>query len=350
VAIYFPLGGNAHSLVAGRGATSVRRRLVIAALMHDKVYIDDGEWRANSGPEAKWVARTPSSHMAEADRKFQPAAERHRIGSERIAISLRPEGASETIDVASDTSLYWRATFEPFKRELREAYPWLEFINVKLPHPDQQIADAMAQADIRDGHLADLISDSNSRGVVTEATSEAFVLGSRILAAISLDSMHQNVLKARLARGQAAQVFGHHALRLVFPTVDRMAWEDVDSARRLRGLVELRSVLAEVEETAWVVSETGEELDERIRQEYMARSEQAVAQLQPSLPGTAIAIAVGTGIGLVTGPLAPIVGIAAGAGQTVVSSLMARQSYRSSWMATSERLRAASRRDRGTPV
>ena len=76
---------------------------------------------------------------------------------------------------------------------------------MKLPRPDQQIADAMAKADAQDGLLADLIPDSNSRGVVIEATSEAFVLGSRILAAISLDSMHQKVLKARLARGQAAR-------------------------------------------------------------------------------------------------------------------------------------------------
>lgn len=312
--------------------------------MHEKVYIDDGEWRANSGPTARWVSRTPWRRMAVGDRRFQTAGERGRIEAEPVSIELRPEGATETIKVTSDTTLFWRATFEPFKQELRHAYPWIEFIHVKLPPADQHLADDMATGDHRDGMLADLIRDGNSRGVVIDATNQALVLGARIEAATSLDAMHQRVLRARRARGQAAQVFGPRALQLVFPNVDRMAWEDVDSARGMAGLSELRAILAEIEEAAWSVAESGRELDERVRQAYIARFEQAVERLQPSLRGTAIAIAIGTSLGLVTGPLAPVVGLAAGAAQTVASSLIAREAFRSSWMAASQQLRELSER------
>lgn len=307
--------------------------------MHEKVYVEDGEWRANSGPQANWVAWTPAQRMTEQDRRFQSAAERSLIESEPISISLLPEGATEAIEVTSDTTLFWRATFEPFKRELREAYPWIEFIHVTLPPPDQRIAKEMAEADLRDGMLTDLIPDKHSRGVVIDSTNEALVLGARIGAAPSLDAMHQRVLTARQQRGQAVRVFGHRALQVVFPTVDRMAWEDVDAARGIAGLADLRAILSEIEQAAWSVAESGTGLEEGIRQAYMARFERAVAQLQPSLRGTAIAIAMGTGLGILTGPLAPIVGIAAGAAQTIASNYRARRSFRSSWMAASERLR-----------
>jgi hypothetical protein len=257
-------------------------------------------------------------------------------------MSLLPEGAAEPIEITTDTTLYWRATFEPFKRELRHDYPWIEFIDVALPPPDQQIAEEMTEADLRDGMLAELIPDDRSRGVVIEATDSALVLGTRIYAATSLDPMHQRVVTARTARGQATRVFGHRALQIMFPTVDGMSWDDVDAARRIAGLPDLRALLADIEAAAWSVADTGQELDEAVRQTYLSRFEAEVARIQPSLGETAATMAIGVALTLLTGSLAPIVGAAAGAAYTTTSAVMAARTHDSSWMAAAEHLRKTS--------
>src|SRR6266566_3895091 len=48
--IYFPLRSNAASLLSGAPIHSVMRRIKLAALLHDKVLIEDGTWSGQAGP------------------------------------------------------------------------------------------------------------------------------------------------------------------------------------------------------------------------------------------------------------------------------------------------------------
>jgi hypothetical protein len=157
--------------------------------------------------------------------------------------------------------------------------------------------------------------------------------------------MHRRVVEARLSRGEARPVYGEHALSLMFPTVDGMTWEEVDQARKLRGLADLRSLLGEIEEAAWSAAESETELDESVREGYQTRFHEAVARLQPSMRGIATGTAVGLAIGLVTGPFAPtaalgapFVGLGAGVASDVAAAVQGRWKYGRSWMAAADRL------------
>ena len=69
-------------------------------------------------------------------------------------------------------------------------------------------------------------------------------------AALSTDRLHGEVLAASVVRREGNLILGPAALLAVVPDVRRLAWPDVDAARRLRGLPRLRDVLAEVEHRA----------------------------------------------------------------------------------------------------
>lgn len=337
--IYFPVRANAHSLLAGGPAASVRRRLIISALMHDLVLVDDGAWHGHAGPTGSWEMRFPPERLGK-PAEFQTARSRAKAKAGRFFVAVKPTGSPGPARpmVTSDTTIAWEATFEPIKRELPRAYPWLEFLSADLHPDDKRIVKRMVDEDAHDGVLDALIPDQFSRKLVIGGADMALVLGSRMQAAVSMDPMHRRVIEARLRRGQASPIYGADALAILFPTVDGMAWDDVDAARNLKGLPQLRALLAEIEEAAWAVADTDRQLADAVREDYLRRFHDAVARIQPSLRGTALATVVGLGIGLVTGPLAPVVGLAAGAAVTAAGAVNSRLKYERSWLAAASRL------------
>lgn len=250
--IYFPLQANASSLVAGGPARSVRRRLVTGALMHERVFVDAGAWVGHSGPDAMTALRRPKARPP-----FQTGPGRAADGRVPIGVELRIPGAPESIEQTSDTSIAWRATFEPFRDELEHAYPWIEFISIALPPEDRDVVDAMVDEDTADPGVAARMPDRYTRGLVIGNVDHSLVIGSRLHAAVSMDALHRNIVAARVARGQARPSFGMEALGIKFPAVERMTWAEVDEARGIKGLRELRAVLAAVEAEAWERAQTG---------------------------------------------------------------------------------------------
>jgi hypothetical protein len=57
--IYFPLRSNAASLITGRGVGDVRRRLMLASLLHDEVWIEAGLLSVMAGSDGSnaWHTR-----------------------------------------------------------------------------------------------------------------------------------------------------------------------------------------------------------------------------------------------------------------------------------------------------
>lgn len=340
--IYFPLQANAFSLLAGGPARSVRRRLVAGALMHERVFVDAGAWTGHSGPDAMTALRSPKARPP-----FQTARGRAADGRVPIGVELRIPGTpATTIEQRSGTSVAWRATFEPFRAELEHAYPWFEFISVALLPEDHAIADAMVDEDTADPGVAARMPDKYTRGLVIGNVDQSLVIGSGLVAAVSMDTLHGNIVAARVARGQARPSFGAKALGIKFPAIERMSWADVDEARKLRGLRELRAVLAAVEAEAWDRAQGGGALEREVQRAYQARMDKEIATLPASLRGVAATVGVGLVLGLVTGPLGVAVGLAAGAAQTIVEGVAGRVRYERSWMAAGIKLgRLASPRE-----
>jgi len=337
--IYFPLQANASSLVLGAPAQSVRRRLVIGALMHDRVFVDAGTWTGVSGPDAVSALRSPKRRDP-----FQTPRGRAADGRVPIHNELRFGGELGTIVQDSDTSIVWRATFEPFRAELERGYPWIEFISIALPDEDRDVADAMVDEDTADPSVATRLPDENTRRLVIGSVDHSLVVGSRLFAAVSMDALHRNIVKARIARGQAWPAFGMEAMAIKFPDLERMTWADVDAARAIEGLRELRAVLADVELDAWEHARTGAALERRVQLRYQERMNEEIAKLPGSWRGLVVTVGVGLVLGLVTGPLGAAVGLAAGAAQTIGERVISRIGFEQSWMAAGIKLARAARR------
>jgi hypothetical protein len=310
------------------------------------VVVDDGAWHGHAGPTGSWELRLPPGKLP-GPAEFQTSRRRGGAEAGDFYVTAAPTGsatAPRTV-IRSATTIAWEATFEPIKRSLPHAYPWLTFDTFDLYPDDKNIVARMVAEDLDDGVLDGLIPDEFSRKLVIGSTDFALVLGSRIEAATSLDPMHRRVVEARLRRGEAHPAYGEHALSLVFPALDAMTWAEVHEARKLSGLADLRLLLAEIEEAAWSAAESESELDETVRHAYQVKFHEAVARLQPSIRGTATGTVVGVAIGLVTGPFAPIaglgapiVGIGAGVASDVASAIHGRWKYGRSWMAAADRL------------
>ena len=248
--------------------------------------------------------------------------------------------------IHSPTTIAWRPTFEPFRREMPNAYPWMHFESIDLLNEDKQVVSRMVRDDERDSVLPALVSDQNSRKLVIGSANHALVLGSRIGATVSMDAMHSRALSARVARGQASPVFGAGALEIMFPVVDDLTWDEIDGARKIKGMVSLRAILAEVEQEAWAAAEAGQSLDAAVVAEYGNALHREAARLAPSFKGTAISIALGAGLSLVTGPLPLAVGIGVGAAQAVGSAAHSKYEHEHSWIAAADKLRRQPRAPR----
>lgn len=271
---------------------------------------------------------------------FQTAAQRGKATGGRFYAAMKPDGSPGPARVVmqSEATIAWRATFEPFRRELPRAYSWLEFIHPDLPPDDKQIVKKMVEADTRDGILSGLIPDAYSRKLVIGNANFGLVMGSRLGAAVSLDSMHRRALVARVMRGEANPAFGSHALSINFPAVDAMTWEDVNDARKVKGLPGLRGLLAEIEAAVWAEAENERQLEVSIAEAYRIRLQEAAEKLAPSLKGTASGLAISAVVSLVTGPLALPVGLAAGAAVDIAGEAVRHYQYQRSWLSAANQL------------
>jgi hypothetical protein len=313
--------------------------------MHDDVVIDEGQWDGRSGPTGTFEMRLPPGTF-EGDANFQTARNRGLSKGSNFYFALkRDDSVGPPVPVIhSPTTIGWRATFDPFKRELPRAYPWMHFGSFDLLPEDKDVMQRMVDQDTRDGILRDLIPEEYPRKLVIGSTNFGLVLGSAMGAAVSMDAMHSRAVAARLARGEASPVLGAGALAILFPGSGELSWDEVDEARRLPGMRSLRSRLAEFEAAAWEAAEAGHALEPAMMHAYSDGLQREIDGLRPSLVGAGIAIAFGATISVVTGPLPLAIGIVAGAGEVVAETAVARYRHGRSWMAAADRLRKVSAR------
>jgi hypothetical protein len=246
--------------------------------------------------------------------------------------------------VVSDADFSWRATFEPFRRELpASASKWLGYGFLTDESP--------ANAIVRGWESIDRISSFRAavRGTDATPTSGEFVRSAIVKAgyfdlavaaltrsAVSMDRRHSLGVDVRLRAGDAHRVGGHYALEVLLPS--DFTWTDVPDLRKHRAIRDYRAIMREVETATMDSTASPAELDDLIRREYEGRLVAAAKKGVP-LSGRVALQAIGFVVGAVADAAAPTVGGAAvGAAGFALGEGLGR-AMRPRWLAIDRRLR-----------
>lgn len=341
--IYFPLRSNAAALFAGPGVAGVRRRILAAALLTDRVVLESGFHMAWAGPSG---GSSMTSH-GERSIGWQTARARGRATGARHWVGVRPSDAPDTAPlhpmVVTDADFSWRATFEPFRRELpASASRWLDFGAITDEGPVNEL--------VRGWESRDRITDFMSRRTATSGPASGHFVRSAMLKAgyfdlavaaltgsgVSMDRRHSLAVAERLRAGDAQRLGGHYALEVLLPT--DFTWTDVPGLRKHAAIRDYRAIMREIESAAIGSSESPNELDDRVRREYDQRLVAAAKKGVP-LSGRVALQAIGFVVGAVADASAPLVGGAVATTAAFAVGEGLDRAMRPRWLAIDRRLR-----------
>ena len=339
--IYFPLRSNASALFAGPGVAGVRRRILAAALLSDQVVVEDGIHIAWAGPEG---ASTMTWHGEPADHWQTPHQRGRAIGS-RHYVAVRSSAAPETAPfhpvVSTDATFSWRATFEPFRRELpASAARWLSFGHVtddervKQVVRDWESSDRLRAVELRPRSTTP--GGQFVRDAILGAGYYDLAVASTAASAVSFDRRHSLAVETRIRAGDAQPIGGHYALEFLLPTEFR--WSDVPDLRKHRALRDYRAIVRDIEAEALRTSRSVAEINDQIRREYERRLAVAAAKGVP-FTGRVTLTAVGFILGVAADSVAPIIGGAVVAASSLAASEGLTRAMRPRWLAVDRRLR-----------
>lgn len=342
--MYFPLRSNASALYAGPGVAGVRRRILTAALLHDRVILESGFHQSMAGPEG---ASSLTAHRVEGPARWQSAHARGRATGTRHYVAMRPSSSPETAPmhtmISTPATFSWRATFEPFRRELpASAARWLDFGHVEDEAPSKATVRQWTSQDRDDdfrryrlGPRPEPAGGQFVANALIEAGYFDLATAAHAGVAASVDRRHRAAIQRRLAAGDASPIGGHYALELLLPTA--FSWDDVVGLRRDKGIREFRAVMRDIEDLAMDQGETIAEIDSLIHREYRIRVAAATSK-GLSFGGRVALTAVGFVGGVVADQAAPIVGGATVAATTFAVSEAAGRIMRPRWLSVDRRL------------
>lgn len=348
--IYFPLRSNAASLITGRGIGDVRRRLMLASLLHDEVWIEAGLLSVMAGPDGSnaWHRRgiDPTSVAWQS-----PRARNQGEGQEfGLAFGIEPEPGvwvepTHAMPLGTST-ISWEATFEPFRRELpREAAGWITYVDYVDPPAARQIAGRWSFAEFvgPDKWLIRRWPEQFIRDVFVKGTHLDIAAAETAGAAVSIDRAHKPVVDALVRRHVAERLPGDYLLDLIVPV--GTTWTDVvDLRREDRALADYRAAVRDAANVVTAAGEFGEAFEHALLEEWGRRIGAASARGAPRWIRRGV-----VGIGLVAGltvdavtATTPWIGIAGAAtadiaGEAVQEVLERRAKPR--WLAIDARLR-----------
>lgn len=342
--IYFPLRSNARALITGTPLISVQWRIKIGALLHDTVVLEDGMWETSAGPGGSTAFWHPP---AEELPKLQTPYERGHAKRQAFFVQAKShEGSGQWQPIIdSPTDIYWRASFRPLLAHLPKHLPWLKLGNVALTSQGKKVAKDWANLDRQDSQICQQIPEHFVRNLVLKSANHDLVVASGVGAAVSMDSYHAKLIRARLRRGEARPVLGHKALPVLIPHVGDLDWVDIDEIRRMRSLRHLRALLREIEAAAWETATSLEDFEREIRQQYEAKLREANERLSGSLGGRAIMASVSLAAGFLASiTLDPILGtLVSGASGLAIDEAGSRV-RQPRWLAADTALRHATQR------
>ncbi|MGD9891151.1 MAG: hypothetical protein AB7R89_09230 [Dehalococcoidia bacterium] len=322
--ILFGLRSNANALLQGAPANSVVGRIKIASLLHDRVLIEEGTWIGMAGERASSAIWHPPSFtqvaqlQAPRERRTKPDDEFYFL----VTPSDAPPGTPGRPILRSRTTISWRATFEPLKRDLPRAFSWMEFGHAEPTNVGKKVISRWNDVDKVDPGLHEAFPEQFVRGMLVDSANTDLFVGSQLGAAVSLDRFHKSLVMFRLMRGEAKSVLGHKTLDILVPKVTDLDWNDIDEVRKHKDLNHLRAVLRDIEAEALESATSLNDLPETIRSRYEEKLREAQARVEGTwgrwltrgLIGSVVGEAVGVafGVPMVGGAVGIVVANAAG--------------------------------------
>jgi hypothetical protein len=299
---FFPLRSNAYALMAGSSVADVRRRIKVAALLHDQVLIDAGSFYVTIGTAGATQFRFAPGQAPDED--WQTPQERGRAKGQEPLLLVDGQAIRQGKNL-----IYWQPTFEPFRQELLRAYPWIEFVELDLNQDGKNLVQRLVHEDERDSIPLRGITDQRVRqAILTHANTDA-VLATSMDAAVNADRLHRQIYRARVEHGEAERVPGEGALLTLFPDVGELSWDDVDELRNHPDWRYLREFWQEIEIIARSEGNTPTEIAYQIHEEYESRLREAWRTALGSFTGKVVRAGYGVLLGTlsVPGPFGPLI-------------------------------------------
>lgn len=349
---------NAHSLLAGGPAASVRRRLKVGSILFDTVVLESGVYRAQAGPSGS----TNSREAVRPDERpgWQTSRERSAVMGKTFAVAVGVEASpgvpASTMHpvLASESQISWVATLDPFSRELPSECDWVEWVRRPLLVPEavSRQARRWSELDERNKVLAARFPARFVRSRIVTDTNLDLAIAAAAGWTLSADPLHSEVFSSRLGDGEGWQLEGF-ALPFLVPTVGDLPWDAIVDIRRQQGMRTLRHVLRDVEAAALEAATPHGDLEaavHRLVERELVKANVAVdamgATVAKSITGLVIATGVGFATSSVTGPL----GVIATAGaSTVLGTVLDLRAVRTSrrakaWIGALARINSAAGR------
>lgn len=332
--VYFPLASNAHSLLAGRPLESVRRRLKMASLLHEELFLESGSLQIQAGEKGAVVFGNPSSGDSS---EWQTPAQRGALQSSEFLLTLRPTSTSVNLDqpvtLRSSSAIAWSPTFEPFRREFTSDTSWIQ-IGRFTPATDEERSQGRSwrRRDDSNPAIARRLPDSLVRDQVLSNIEKDLLVAAARGVNISIDPLHSAVLSSRLIDPRLeAKGF---ALPFIAPRAGGMSWKDIAQVRAHKSIALLRAVLSDIERESLDQINALGELPDSVARAYRARIERYALDT-PSI-GSAVGygvaeMAVGRAIGFATagiGWAGILIGAIPGAAVTAADAIAATRARR----------------------
>lgn len=339
--VYFPLRSNAKALVAGAPVESVRRRLKLCSLFFDQVYVESGALSIVAGPTGCVTFPIPQSPGKK--QLWQGGASR-RSGGTPFRLGFRRDGQPEApwrTAMQTEATVNWEPTFEPFRDELPAlATSWLHF-GVLKPNPlVKPLALAGARADNALANLRAKFPDQMVRSQVLSGLNTDLAATGLHGLAVSMDSLHREVVALRASAGATQPVCGPSSLKLLFPKVERLPWDAISDLREHRDIADFRRMLVEVEGRA-IEADSG-----TFEGAAKAAYDRAVQDATARVEGSALRKYGLMGFGLFAGELVgavlggvPVVGSVVGTALGDAAERAIKAIARPRWMAFDRQLR-----------
>jgi hypothetical protein len=313
-----PLRSNASALLTGTPIASVRRRLKFASLYFDHVFLEEGVFRMSAGPNGSFGAVSPirDGEIVRWQTPVRRGAEQavpFTIGIGQEAVPGVPPPTMHTA-IASKTAISWTATLEPFADELPAGTDWISFTQTHDPSGKMsRVTDQWRWADERNEALASAIPERFVRGSVIQHANRDLGFGTQYGAAISVDSLHVQVIAQRFKDDDSWKLCGF-AVPILFPQVADMTWEAIAGLRRHQEMIRLRGILREIEHEASAETANGdiEAAAHHAYERHLAAASGTVDSLGTVIAKTGGSVLLGGAIGAAMLPLPPLLGFAVG--------------------------------------
>jgi hypothetical protein len=297
--IFFPARSNAASLVRGMPVESIRRRLKLASLMYDHVYLEAGVTEISAGPGGSFAVSTPPFSKPVT---WQTGHDRRSAGrsfsialTAEVAPGVRGSGPAH-VALQSTIGINWRATLEPFADEIPDA-PWIGFAETQpLPRNLDSLSSDWSRRVTQEPPTPE--RDRYSRDAIAKHAAEDFIRGIAGRGSVSMDSTHIRSL-AQMADAGLHPDYGLAVLNTVVPTVAGLSWQEIARLRNMGDVIYWRESLVHIAEMIQEEIQGGADFENLVLRRYQSelanantRAQSAFGAAMPSLFGTLMGAAV----------------------------------------------------------